>query len=353
MNNKTFEVVRISVAILISLLFTFLIIFLISDEPLKAINVFLTSPLKNIRTFGNVIELMIPLTFTGLGMLVLFSSKQFNLSADGAFHLGGLTAGLVAIYVALPYGIHPLVAITLAGIVGAIVALIPFLIKHKTGANEFVVSIMINYIAVLFGAYLVVNFLRDPNAGTFATYPYADTASLGILVPKTRIHAGLIIAVLTTIFVYIFLYKTPMGYKIRITGSNKQYAEYIGIDTFKAIVVSQLLGGFICGIGGGIETLGMYSKFTWQNTMNFGWDGVTVSILAKNNPKYVIPCAFFLAYIRTGAFNMAMVTDVQNEIVSITEGVIIIFVIGEKFLHTIKDRNLYKNAKVSLEKELG
>ncbi len=352
MNNKQFEALRISVAIFISLLFTFLIIFLISDEPINAIRVLLTSPFKNMRTFGNVIELMTPLIFTGLGMLVLFSSKQFNLSADGAFHLGGLAAGLVAIYISMPYGLHPIIAVLLAGVAGSIVALIPFIIKHKTGANEFVVSIMLNYIAVLFASYLVVNFLRDATQGTFATLPYLKTSTLGVLIPKTRVHSGLIVAVLTTIFVYIFLYKTPMGYKIRITGSNKEYADYIGINTVKAIVISQLLGGFICGIGGGIETLGMYNKFTWQNTINFGWDGVIVSILAKNNPKYIIPCAFFLAFIRTGAFNMAMVTDVQSEIISITEGVIIIFVIGEKFLYKLKERSLYKNAKDTLEKEL-
>lgn len=251
MDKKLFEVMRISVAILISLLFTFFIIFLISDEPVEAIRLLMTAPFKNIRTFGNVLELMTPLVFTGLGMLVLFSSKQFNLSADAAFHLGGFFAGLSAIYITMPYGIHPLVAVVFAGCVGAIVALIPFIVKYKTGANEFVVSIMLNYIAVLFVAYLVVNFFRDPDSGTFATLSYLKTASLGILIPKTRVHAGLIIAIITTVFVYIFLYKTSMGYKIRITGSNKQYADYIGINSVKAIIISQLLGGFICGIGGG------------------------------------------------------------------------------------------------------
>ncbi len=352
MNNKQFELLRIIVAISVSLIFTFLLIFLISDEPVYAIRVLLTSPFKNRRTFGNVIELTIPLVFTGLGMLVLFSSKQFNLSADGAFHLGGLTAGLIAIYVSAPYGLHPILAVLLAGITGSIVALIPFIIKYKTSANEFVVSIMLNYVAVLFSSYLVINFLRDSTQGVFATSPYLSTSTLGILIPRTRIHSGLIVAILTTIFVYIFLYKTPAGYKIRITGSNKEYADYIGINTVKAIVTSQLLGGFICGIGGGIETLGMYNRFTWQNTIGFGWDGVIVSILAKNNPKYIIPCALFLALIRTGAFNMAMVTDVQSEIISITEGIIIIFVIGEKFLYKLKEKSLYKNAKNNLEKGL-
>lgn len=351
--NSKFEFMRLMSAIFISILITFIVIFFVSHQPLSAISKLMFGPLKSIRTFGNVIELMTPLMFVGIGMLVLFSTKEFNLSADGAFHLGGLAAAIVAMKVSLPFVIHPIFAVLFAGIVGVIIALIPFIIKYKTGANEFVVSLMLNYVCVLFASFLVLNFFRDASKGTFASYLFHNTAALGNIFPGTRIHAGFIVAIVVVILTEIFLNKTTIGYKIRTTGDNAAYAKYIGFNTFKIILISQIVGGFICGIGGGIEVIGMYNRFIWQNSMGFGWDGVIVSILAKNKPKFVPIAAFFLAYLRIGAYVMATTTDVQNEIIYVAQGVIIILIIGEKFLGKFKEKMLYKAAKTKLEGEEG
>lgn len=346
--DSKFELLRVLVAITVAISITFIVIFFVSNEPVFAMKKLLLGPFKSIRTFGNVIELMTPLMFTGIGMIIVFSSKQFNLSADGAFHIGGLIAAIVAMKVSLPFIIHPMFAILLAGVAGIVVTLIPFLIKYKTGANEFVVSLMLNYVCVLFTTFIIMNYFRDPTQGTFASYRFFDTSSLGTLIPKTRIHMGFVVAIVVIIIADIFLNKTTMGYKIRTTGDNVSYAKYIGFNTFKVIIISQIVGGFFLGVGGGIEVLGMYEKFTWQSSMGFGWDGVIVSILAKNKPRLVPLTAFFLAYIRIGAFVMAMSTDVQNEIIYVAQGVIIILVIGEKFLGRYKSRLLYKSAKNKL-----
>ena len=347
--NTKFEFLRIIVAIMIAILVTFIAILFVSDEPITAIMKLLFGPFKSIRTFGNVIELMTPLMFAGLGMLVVFSSKQFNLSADGAFHIGGLIAAILAIKVSLPFIIHPIFALLIAGIAGVVITLIPFLIKHKTGANDFVVSLMLNYVCVLLATYIVLNYFRDPTQGTFATEIFKETSKIGILFPNTKIHMGFVIAIVFVIIIEIFLNRTTIGLKIRTTGDNLSYSKYIGFNTFKIILITQIVGGFILGIGGGIEVLGMYNKFTWQSSMGFGWDGVIVSILAKNKPKFIPLAAFFLAYLRIGAYVMAMSTDVQNEIIYVAQGMIIILVIGEKFLGRYKNRRLYKTAKMKLE----
>lgn len=349
--DSKFEILRLASAILISIFITFIVIFFVSEEPLRAIEKLMVGPLQSVRTFGNVIELMTPLMFTGTGMLILFSTKAFNLSADGAFHLGGLAAAVVAIKAILPMGIHPLVAILFAGVVGALIALIPLLIKYKTGANEFVVSLMLNYVCVLFASFLVLYFFKDVSQGTFASLPFQKTVSLGTLFPGTRIHAGFLVAILVVILAELILNRTTIGYKIRITGDNGAYAKYAGFNTLKIILISQIIGGFICGIGGGIEVLGMYSRFTWQKSMDFGWDGVIISILAKNRPKYIPIAAFFLAYLRMGAYVMATATDVQNEIIYVAQGIIIILIIGEKFLGKVRENMLYKAAKTKLEEE--
>lgn len=352
MNSESrFELVRSLSAAAVALVVTFVAIFFVSKEPWTAILQLISGPFRSLRTFGNVLEVMTPLMFAGIGMLVIYSSRLFNLSADGAFHLGGLVAAIVAIEISLPYGIHPVVAVLLAGLAGVAVTLIPFFIQRKTGANEFVVSLMLNYVCVLLATFLVLNFFRDPNQGTFATYRFLETAKIPVILPGTMVHLGFIFAFVAVYLAHLFLNRTTMGFKVKVTGDNPKFARYIGFNTFQVILASQIVGGFLVGVGGGIEVLGMYTKFTWQTSMGYGWDAVIVSILANNRPKFVPVAAFFLAYLRIGAYVMAMTTDVQNEIIYVAQGCIIILVIGERFLSGLREKQIYKVAKEKLLKE--
>ncbi|HBV66905.1 MAG TPA: ABC transporter permease, partial [Clostridiales bacterium] len=142
----------------------------------------------------------------------------------------------------------------------------------------------------------------------------------------------LIIAIAVAILGYMFLYRTKIGYEIRVTGENAEFAKYSGINVLKVTLISQLLGGFIFGIGGGVELLGMYSRFSWTSSLGYGWDAVIITTLAKKNPLYVPFAALFLAYLRTGASMMSIATNVPTEIVTVTQGIIILLVVAEQFL---------------------
>ncbi len=345
------NILRTALSIIIALAISFIIIYFISEEPFRAINKMILGPLRSRRIFGNVIELMIPLIFTGVGVCIMFSASQFNLGAEGSFHIGGLVGAMAALWIPLPSFIHPLVAILLGGIAGAIFTFIPALLKIKTSSSELVSSLMLNYIALSFGNYILSYFLKDPKAGAPASYLIPNTARLSILINDTSIHTGLIIAILVTIFGYIFLYKSKTGYEIRVAGQNEQFARYSGINIVKVILISQLLGGFIAGIGGSVQLLGMYRRFSWIVLLGYGWDAVIVTTLAKKNPLYVPISAFFLAYIRIGADIMSRTTDVSPEIVSITQGVIIILIVAEQFLSKYRHKIITKEAKSLLDTE--
>lgn len=343
--NLKFEVVRTSMAILIALAVALIIIFLTSNEPGVALKEFVVGPIDSLRHFGNVIELAIPLMFTGLAVSIMFKAQQFNLGAEGGFFIGGVAAMVVAIKVSLPVVAHPLVAILFGGILGAIVVSIPAFMKVRWNATELVSSLMLNYVALFIGAYLLNYHFRDPNSGAIASYKIPKTAKLMVILDGTRIHAGLIIVAVMVILCYYFLYRTKWGYEIRITGENKRFAEYSGINTAKVIILSQVFGGFIAGMGGSIEVLGLYRRFTWQTLPGYGWDGIIVAILARNNPLYVPIGAIFLAYLRIGADLMSRGSDVQSEVVAIIQGVIIVFIVAESFLSKYKHKLVYKEAK--------
>lgn len=344
---KRFEMYRMFFAIVIALLISFAIIFCISDEPIRAIFTMITGPLTSKRNFGNVIEGMIPLLFTGTGVCIMLSANQINLATDGAFQLGGLVATAAVLHMGLP----SVVALILSMAVGALFCMIPALMKIKTGSDEMVASLMLNYVSLWFCTYILMHFMLDPSVGA-ASYKLPRGSELLTLVRGTNVHIGLLIGLAGVVLGYIFLYKSRIGYELRLTGENEAFARYSGINVVKVILISQLVGGIFAGLGGGVEILGpVYSRFSWLTLLGFGWDAIILSTLVKNNPIYIPFAALFLAYLRTGASIMARSTDVTLEIVQITQGIIIMLVVAEQFLSKLRHRMVAKEAKAALKAE--
>jgi simple sugar transport system permease protein len=342
--QRLFEVVRTGLAIAIALVIALVIVLAVSDDPGDALTKFLLGPVDSLRHIGNVIELMIPLTFTGIAISIMFAAAQFNLGAEGGFFIGAIAASFVAINFNLPPFIHPLAAILFGGFIGALFCGIPAALKVKWGASELVSSLMFNYIALFFGLFLINYVMRDVNAGAMVSYQFKTTALLAKLIPKTRISYGIFVAVLLIIVAALFMQKTRWGYRIRLTGANADFARYSGINTNSVVIYSQVIGGFIAGIGGSIEVLGMYTRFSWQSLPGYGWDGVIVAILARNNPVFVPVAAFFLAYLRIGADIMARYSDVPNEFVALIQGTIIVLIAASSFLEKYRHKLVFKEA---------
>ena len=346
--NLKFDILRTTLAIGIALLIAIIIIFFVSKEPLAAIQELLIGPIGSIRHFGNVLEMTIPLVFTGLSISIMFKANQFNVAAEGAFFAGAIGASIIAMKLALPIVIHPIVAIMVGGLVGAIITGIPAILKVRWGASELVSSLMLNYIAFYLGLYVINYFFRDVTAGSMVSLPFLSTANLLNIIPGTRIHFGIIIAAVMTVMAYFYMYKSKRGYEIIVTGENIKFAEYSGIKTGNVILTAQLIGGFIAGIGGATEVLGMYTRFSWQALPGYGWDGVIVAILARNNPVLVPVGAFFLAYLRIGADLMSRNTDVQSDVVAIIQGIMIVLIVATSFLAKYKHKLTFNEAKDTL-----
>lgn len=353
MNNsvKRFEVIRMFFSILIALLVSFVLIFFVSDQPITAITKLIAGPLENKRNLANVVESMIPLIFTGTGVCIMFSANQINLAAEGGFHLGGMVAAVCALGLGLPAGVSPLVGLICAAAAGAVFTAVPAFMKIKTGSSEMVSSLMMNYLSLWFCTYVLMHIICDASVGS-ASYKLPASSELPTIIGGTRIHVGIIIALLVAVLGYVFLYKTKTGYELRITGENQKFAEYSGISIVKVILISQLLGGAIAGLGGGVEILGpIYNRFSWTSLLGYGWDAIVICTLAKKNPIKTPFAALFLAYLRVGASIMARSTDVTLEIVQITQGIIIVLAVAEQFLSKTKHKLIAKEAKATLKEE--
>ncbi|NLI88941.1 MAG: ABC transporter permease [Epulopiscium sp.] len=340
--NNFFQVATTLIAVTISLLLACIIILFVSAEPMNAISTLLFGPIRSLRNFGNIIELMTTFMFTGLAISIMFQAGQFNVSVEGAFFLGGLISGGLISTLTLPGPITFIVAVTGGVLAGAIVTSIPGVLKAKFGASELVSSLMMNYVALYFGLFLLNNVFRDHSFGMLATHKIPKKYKLPVIVPGTRIHLGFILVVILIIVVTLFLFRTKTGYQIRSVGENTTFSKYTGVKIGKTVFLAQLLGGIIAGLGGTSEILGMYSRFQWTSLPQYGWDGVIVALLAGEKPQNVPLAAFFLAYLRIGSDLMARATDVPTELIIIIQAVIILLVTASALLSKFKQRSTVK-----------
>ncbi len=348
--EKRFDMFKTLVAVLIALGLALLVIAFVSDEPLRAIKLFITGPLGKKSRIGNVFEMMTPILFTGTAICIMYQANQFNMIGEGAF----LIAANITTWVATTHTTWaglPLKAVCLLTgmIVGLMAAMIPAVLKVKFKANEVVSSIMMNYILLKLSDYLLLYVLKDVESGQQASYPLPLQAKLPKIWPGTRVHAGFIIGLIVCVLMYFFIYRTKWGYSIRMVGANRNFAKYSGISIVAVAMATQLMGGAIAGLGGSCEILGMYSKFIWFGTQpGYGFDGIMVGVLAKNNPLYVPLSALFLAYMRVGADVMNRLSDVPIEFVDVVQGLIIMLVAAEMFLAKYKHKLIVNNAKKQL-----
>lgn len=351
--EQLFFILRDVLAIIISITISFFLICSVSEDPAGAMSNFLLGPVKTISRIGYIVEKMIPLMFTGVGVCIMFSCRQINLGSEGAFFLGGVISTVIAVFVKLPAGIHPALCILGAGLTGAIVCGLTAIFHIKFNSLTIVTSLMFNYVCLYTGAYLINYPLWDKNCGYQASFKFASTSILPDLFSKTSIHAGLFLAIAAVIIGHIIVNKSTLGYSIKMVGRNKFFARYSGISVPSTILVCQLIGGFFAGTGGAIEQLGMYERFQYGGLSGHGFDGVMIAVIAGFNPKYVPLAGLFLAYVRVGAEAMARMSDVPSEMVAIVQSIIIMLIIAEKFLARWKHRVIVKNSMQPLEKVEG
>lgn len=349
--ERRYSLLRTAISVGIAMAVAFVLIAVVSKNPTEDFLTFIIGPLQGVNRLSTIVEKLIPLLFTGTAVCIMYSCSQINLSAEGAFFAGTYAATAVAILPGIPPVLH-FVLCTLAGAAaGAVVTGIPAVLHVKYDVMVVVSSLMINYVSLYFGLYLILNVLRDPTSGFEASFPFADGARLPVIVPGTRIHLGLVFGILAVAFGYIMLYKTKYGYKIRTVGNNRQFAKYSGVPVGATIITCQVLAGAIAGFGGTTEVLGLYRRFSYSGFTGHGWDGVMLAVLARNNPRSVPLAALFLAYIRTGADVLSRMSNIPTEVVKIVQSVVIVLVCAEGMLRGSEHRTIVRHSRDAELKE--
>ena len=347
--EKRFSVLRTLLAIGIAVVVAFVIICFISDDPVATIRSFVLGPLESKRKIGNIITNLIPMLFVGTGVCLIFSANQTNMAVEGGFFVGAMFASVMATMIKLPTGLHTVLCLIAGGAAGAAATAIPAFLFIRYRVKPVVSSIMVNNMCLYIGLFVINHLIRDPGAGFLASYKFAETARIKEMVSGTGVHYGILIGFLVLVAGYLYLNKSKAGYEIRTVGRNVDFARYSGINVNRVITKAQLIGGFLAGMGGAVEVLGMYKRFQYQALTNHGFDGIMIGIMAAYNPKMLPLAALFLAYIRVGADCMQRNSDVPVELANIMISVIVIMIVAERFLYKMKHKRIVAAAQKEFE----
>ena len=320
--NFLMSLIKLAVTLAAAVLASVIVILIASDAPGENIAIFFLSPFSDSYSLSNIVTQAVPLIFTGTAVCIMTRCGQFNMFVEGAFYLGAFTAAWLAPALPFPPFILPVFCMLVAAAVTGIVGYLPAKLKSGLGVNEFVSSLMLNFIVLWVVLYLLYHVVQSDEI--YKTPLLDEGMKLPFLSEDNDLSSSILFALLIAVLGGLFLFKTKWGYRIRMTGDNPSFAEYCGINTKRAIVGSQVLGASIAGFGGAAFFLGNYYRFDWKTLPNYGFDGFVIAIMAGNNPFLVPFASLFLAYLRVGALNMARLGDVPNDVIYIIQAIIII-----------------------------
>ena len=342
-DEKVFGVIKTLTALLIALAITFIALCFTAEAPLQSFATMLTAPLTKIRYFSNVLEMMTPLVFTALACAILFRAGIFNLGVEGIFFICGLVTTYAATQLALSsHFLHPLLAILLSGTEGGLLMLIPGFLKAKFDTNIVVSTLMLNSIYLGIGLWLLKDKMLATDISVTASPLFAKSAKLPYLFSGTRITVGFFLALLAAVLVYVMMNKTRLGYKIRISGQNANFAKYSGIGAFSLILLIHFISGFLAGVGSSVELLSFYDRFTWTKITTHGATGMLIAMMGNNRVVPVMIAAFGISYLKIGAEIMSRSTVVPVEIISIVEATLVLLISSQYFLRGLREKKLLK-----------
>mgnify|MGYP006295304583 FL=1 len=276
-----------------------------------------------------------PLIFTALSVAFAFKAGLFNIGAEGQYYLGAMAAAWFGIRLGLPAFISIPLIFVFAGLFGAAWNVVPAFLKVRTGAHEVITTMMLAHTA----RYLSPVFIRA-NGGDPATstHPYVTTEILpNNFLPRFqqflpqanyRVHTGIIIAIVVALIIHYILYHTSMGFEIRAVGENKDAARAQGISVGKNIFRALLVAGFLAALAGFNQVNGLDHRLFENLQAGYGWNGISVALLAGGNPIGVVFTGLLWGMLDAGGQFMARTTQTPSAIVEIVKGTILFLVVA-------------------------
>ncbi len=297
-------------------------------NPLAAYGTMLKGALGGQRPLIETLLKTGPLLLMGLGLTVAFRGKIWNIGGEGQYLIGalaGATVGL-AFQATLP-AILLIPLMVLGGMVGgALWAGLAALLKIRFQINEIITTLMLNYIAQYTVLYLARGPLRDPESFLPQSAQLVGVARMPTLL-GTRVHIGVLIAVLLIPVVYLLLWKTPLGFRVRAIGSSPTVAYAVGMNVTWGLAFALLFSGALAGLTGVFEVSALHTRLKDGISGNYGFTGILVALLGRLHPVGVFVAALFFAILSIGAQTMHSVYGLPIALAQMVQALVVLFVL--------------------------
>lgn len=287
-------------------------------NPLTAYGEMLRGALGSRLSITEMLTRATPLILTGLAAAVAFRARLWNIGGEGQFYVGALATAWIGHSLALPGPIGMAMLMVCGMAAGALLLAGPAFLRLRFGVDEVVTTLLLNFVVILFVGLMIEGPLRDPLAfGWPQSVPVDGAYRLPDLVPRTRLHIGLLVAIAAAGVIWLVLTRTVFGVETRAAGLNARAAAFAGISLPKTIMGVALVSGALAGLAGAVEVMGVTGGVTTTMSPGFGYAGIVVAMLAALHPVGVVAAAIFVATVFVGADAMSRATGVPSFIADV------------------------------------
>ena len=275
-----------------------------------------------------------PIMLTALCTALPARAGFVVIGAEGAVVLGGLAAALTGIAL---NGAMPLFVITVMLLVGMVVGGVWIgavgALKHYRGVNETISSLLMNYIAIAILNFLVFGMLKDPaTLNKPSTFPIGDDNMIGVI-GESSIHWGFVLALILCVSYWFVSRRTPFGFSLDIVGGNVRAAQVCGLPVGRLLVIACFLGGAAAGLAGAIEVAAIHGRANISLNAGYGYAGILVAFLARQNPLAIIPVAFLLGGIRASSGVLQRAHDLPDATVLVLQGLVFVCILASEMFY--------------------
>nr|MEE4267843.1 ABC transporter permease [Candidatus Krumholzibacteria bacterium] len=332
--SKAMKFLSPLIAAVLMLVSGIIIFTLLGKGPLVAFHAFFVEPINDLYGLGELFIKAAPLMLIGTGLAVGFRASVWNIGAEGQLTMGALLGGYVAIVFNDQGGFFVLPLMILAGAVGGLLwASIPALLRTVFNTNEILVSLMLNYVALLLLSMLVHGPLKDPFGYGFPqSVLFSDAALLPILMEGTRLHLGVVIALVGVILGYILLQKSFTGYQIQVAGLANRAASYAGFKYKKLVWIGLLSGGTAAGVAGVLEIAGPIGQLLPSVSPGYGYAAIIVAFVGRLNPLGILLSSLLMALLYLGGESGQMNLDLPAAVTGVFQGLLLFYLLATDFL---------------------
>lgn len=303
---------------------------LAGENPARVFLILIKGAFGSGYDFGMTLFYATPLIFTGLSVAIAFHAGLFNIGAEGQLTLGALAAAVVgAIWPGLPSPLAPVLAGLAAILGGALWGAIPGWLRARRGSHEVINTIMLNFIAAGLASYVALYLLKNPASQNPETRP----VGAGYLVHQFAIFGGapvslaLPLALVAALLMWVLLWRTVLGFEIRAVGQSESAARAAGIDPSRIRIIAMCLAGALAGLVGVGEVLGNAGKFKVGFSPEYGFIGIAVALLGRNQPAGVVAAALLFGALHQGAAALDLETErVTQELSLVLQALILLTV---------------------------